>query len=363
MHSDKKRSKRKGSKDDTPNRLALPKVNKALLRDPDQLEAECDIAMRRVLGLAESEPETGARSRRAPRENPDGTLNAPRSRPSSRASDRNLSGSPKIINIEGPDEPQSPKVGLTVDDVQRQAGAQTSPEIPPPNLDGFGATPDRKTLSEWMREEFARFNGEMTEITGRLTKKDAKVAETVTRLDGHKEQIKRLNTEVPTIRQTVTGLRSSIAAETTARIAAIEANIAATMLTQRNATEALQTRMVAHIERAVGQLQNSLNELRQTGITEFDDTELRVDLRRLVEAQGEEITNGLAQSLGQHSEEVGQAIVELKVRMSRLDTRLRTIYRAQQPPAQSQQPEGRRSRQGAQSQQPETGRTRQQRKH
>ena len=232
MHSDKKRSKRKGSKDDTPNRLALPKVNKALLRDPEQLDAECDIAMRRVLKLAESEPETGARSRRAPRKNPDGTLNAPRSRPSSRASDRNLSGSPKIINIEGPEEPQSPRIGLTVDDVQRQAGAQTSPELPPPNLDGFEATPERKTLSEWMREEFARFNGEMTEITGRLTKTDAKVAETVTRLDGHKEQIKRLNTEVPTIRTTVMGLRSSIATDTTARIAAIEANIAATMLTE-----------------------------------------------------------------------------------------------------------------------------------
>ncbi|EFX83222.1 hypothetical protein DAPPUDRAFT_100756 [Daphnia pulex] len=157
LHSDKKRSKRKGSKDDTPNRLALPKASKNLLSS-ERIVTDSEEIMNRV--LTESEPETGARSRRAPKKNPDGTLNLRGSRPSSRASDRNPSGSPPVINLEGnTNEPQSPTIGLTVDDVQRQAGAQPSPEIPPPNLDGFGATPERKTLSEWMREEFARFNG------------------------------------------------------------------------------------------------------------------------------------------------------------------------------------------------------------
>jgi hypothetical protein len=56
MHSDKKRSKRKGSKDDTPNRLALPKASKNLL-GTGRLEAECEEALERL--IAESEHDTG----------------------------------------------------------------------------------------------------------------------------------------------------------------------------------------------------------------------------------------------------------------------------------------------------------------
>ncbi|EFX69269.1 hypothetical protein DAPPUDRAFT_113827 [Daphnia pulex] len=179
MHSDKKRSKRKGSKDDTPNRLALPKASKNL---SERVITDSEESMNRV--LAESEPDSGAKSRRAPRKNPDGTLNLPRSRPSSRASDRNPSGSPPVINLEGnTNEPQSPKIGLTIDDIQRQAGAQHSPEILAPNLEGFGVTPERKTLSELIGEEFTRFNGEMTAIAGRLNMTDARVTQTVARLE------------------------------------------------------------------------------------------------------------------------------------------------------------------------------------
>ncbi|EFX77403.1 hypothetical protein DAPPUDRAFT_106162 [Daphnia pulex] len=253
---------------------------------------------------------------------------------------------------------QSPRLGLTVDEVQRQAGAQLSPELPPPNLEGFEITPGRKTLSEWIKEEFAKYNVEMIAISGRLNATDTRVVQAVTRLDDHRDQLGVFNQELQKIRQKVVGLRSSITEDTNARIAAVEANIATTMLAQRTATETLQTRMVAHIERAVGQLQDSLNELRRTGLTEFDDTELRADLRHLVEAQGEEITNGLARSLGQHSDGVIRAIVELKVRMSRMDNRLRSIYRSQQAAAQGPQPE--RTRQGAQGHQTEVGRTRQQ---
>jgi hypothetical protein len=47
-------------------------------------------------------------------------------------------------------------------------------------------------------------------------------------------------------------------------------------------------------EQAVGQLQNSLNELRLAEPPAFDDAELRDDLRHLVEAQDVEITSELA---------------------------------------------------------------------
>jgi hypothetical protein len=97
LHSDKKKSRRKGSKDDTPNRLALPKAEKNI----SQQGTETEEATRRILADSESERETGAKSRRAPKKNRDGTLNLSGSRPSRRASDRNPSGSPSIKIAEG----------------------------------------------------------------------------------------------------------------------------------------------------------------------------------------------------------------------------------------------------------------------
>jgi hypothetical protein len=73
---------------------------------------ETEKSVRQILADFEPTKDTGARSRRAPKKNPDGTMNVSRSRPSSRASDRNLSGSPPIIiTEENPNKPQSPKIG------------------------------------------------------------------------------------------------------------------------------------------------------------------------------------------------------------------------------------------------------------
>jgi hypothetical protein len=114
LHSDKKRSIRKGSKDDTPNRLALPKADKTM----SELGTETEEAVGPILANSESQRETGSKSRRDPKKNPDGTLNLRGSRPSSRASDRNPNGSPPIIITEGnPNRIQSPKIGVTVDEL------------------------------------------------------------------------------------------------------------------------------------------------------------------------------------------------------------------------------------------------------
>jgi hypothetical protein len=73
---------------------------------------ETEEATRRILADSESERETGAKSRRAPKKNLDGTLNLSGSRPSRRVLDRNPSGSPPIIIAKGnPNRPQSPKIG------------------------------------------------------------------------------------------------------------------------------------------------------------------------------------------------------------------------------------------------------------
>jgi hypothetical protein len=144
LHSDKKQSKRKGSKDDTRNRLALPKASRNL-SGPG---ADDEDIVKQI--LAESEHETRARSRRAPKKNPDGTLDLRGSRLSSRASDRNPSGSPPVLRLEGnTNEPQSPRLGLTVDELQRQAGAQPSHEILASNLEGFVLTPKHKLCQKW----------------------------------------------------------------------------------------------------------------------------------------------------------------------------------------------------------------------
>jgi hypothetical protein len=111
LHLHKKRSRRKGSKEDTSSRLALPKADKNM----SEPGTETEEAVRRILADCRSERETGAKYRRAPKKNPDGTLNLRGSRPSSRASDRSPSGSPPIIIAEGnPIRPQSPKIGVTV---------------------------------------------------------------------------------------------------------------------------------------------------------------------------------------------------------------------------------------------------------
>lgn len=113
----------------------------------------------------------------------------------SRASDRNPSGSPQMIIIEGnPNRPQSPKIGVTVDELQGEAGAQPSPEITPPNLEGYGLAPRKKTLTEIVKEGFARYDAQIHSITGRLTVTVTQMAEAVTRLD---RQIGVLNQEMP----------------------------------------------------------------------------------------------------------------------------------------------------------------------
>jgi hypothetical protein len=94
--------------------LALSKADKNM----SEPGTETEEAVRRILADSESQRETGAKSRRAPKKNPDGTLNLRGSMPSSRASDRNPSGSPPTIIAEGnPNRPQSPKIGVTVDEL------------------------------------------------------------------------------------------------------------------------------------------------------------------------------------------------------------------------------------------------------
>jgi hypothetical protein len=98
------------------------------------------------------------------------------------------------------------------------------------------------------------------------------VAETVTRLDRHRDQIGVLNQEMPKIRQKITHLRNSMIEDTTARVVAKRGNDTASA---KNATETLEARIAALIEQAVGQLQNSLNKLLLAEPPPFDDAELR----------------------------------------------------------------------------------------
>jgi hypothetical protein len=100
-----------------------------------------------------------------------------------------------MIIIEGnPNRPQSPKIGVTVDELQGEAGPQPSPEMPPPNLEGYGLAPRKKTLTEIVKEGFARYDAQIHSITGRLTVTVTQMAEAVTRLD---RQIGVLNQEMP----------------------------------------------------------------------------------------------------------------------------------------------------------------------
>jgi chromosome segregation ATPase len=82
--------------------------------------------------------------------------------------------------------------------------------MPPPNLEGFGMTPRKKTLTEIVKEEFARFDAQIQSITGRQTATDTQMAETATRLDRHRDQIGLLNQKMPKIRQKITDLRNSM---------------------------------------------------------------------------------------------------------------------------------------------------------
>jgi hypothetical protein len=83
-----------------------------------------------------------------------------------------------------------------------------------------------------VREEFAKYDAEILAIAGWQTT-NTQVAETVTRLDRHRDQIGVLNQEMPKIRQKITHLRNSMIEDTTARVVAVEASVATTLLAQK----------------------------------------------------------------------------------------------------------------------------------
>ncbi len=202
------------------------------------------------------------------------------------------------------------------------------------------------TTMDFVREQMAIYDATMKEALDRLTHTDTRVKSMGDTIDHHTEQIRLLSQDIPTIRRSITAAKNSVVEDTQLRIMTAETNMVTTIQKQRNASETLVNSVSLKIDEVVDHFSQEMANLRLETTQTFDDTELRVELRQLVESQAEELTTDLGRVLSDHSVRMSTTVADLSTKVRAIDAKLTSFMAAgrQQPRAQIPDPTGPRAR-------------------
>ncbi len=186
----------------------------------------------------------------------------------------------------------------------------------------------------------------MKEVIDQLTHTNTQVKGMADTINHHTEQIRVLSQDIPTIRRSISAAKKYVIEDTTSRIMAAETNMVSTIQKQRSANEALVNNVALRIDEVVDNFHQEMADLPLETTQTFDDTELRVELRELVESQGEELTTDLGRVLRDHSEKVSTTVASLATKVRTIDNKLTSLMTngRQQPGAQAPDQTRQRSR-------------------